>query len=395
MSDFLDKALKIEDFIITLRRRLHEIPELGYREFKTSAFIQSELNGMGLLHARKIAKTGICLTINNGAGPTVLLRADMDGLPITEETDLVFSSKHNGQMHACGHDAHVAMLLGAIKILKDESFEGTIKFLFQPSEEGNYDDPDGFSGARRAIEEGLLEGVDCAIAMHQVPDIPTGSIAIDCGTVMASADSFELHIQGKKAHAGANPEAGIDAIIIASELITSLQNIVSRQTGAKETLVLSVSTFNAGTASNVVADEATLTGTVRTLDQSTRENTIKLITAKCDAFSKMYNTKIRFKIVHSTPTTVNSKDVTDIVHRSATKVFGDLKVLKGINTMAGEDFGSISQVVPSCFALLGTMPNDGSVYSLHNGKMTVNESALYLGTAYLVEAALDLLHHFK
>lgn len=391
MKNITEKAKSIENSIIEWRRSLHEIPELGFEEFKTSEFIKNTLTNMGLDFYTQVAKTGVCLSLTKGSGPVVLLRADMDGLPIEEQTELSFASKHPGRMHACGHDAHVAMLLGATQILKDEFFQGTVKIFFQPSEEGTYGDKDGLSGAGRAIKDGILKDVDSAIAVHQVPNIPCGYIAVDEGPVMAAADLFEIEVIGKAAHAGASPESGIDAIIIASELVNSLQNIVSRQTRAQDTLVISISTFNSGHAPNIVADRAILTGTIRALNEQVHDNAIRLIDQKCNSLASMYDTEIKFKLTHCLPVTRNSKKVTDIVSSSAEKIFGSDNVLRNVVTMGGEDFGIMSQSVPSCFALLGTKPSTEPVYSLHNNKMTINESALYLGTAYLAQSALDLL----
>ena len=370
-------------------------PELGYQEYKTSALIQSELKNMGVPFKTNIAKTGVLAQINKGKGNHILLRADMDALSITEKTNLTFASKNYGLMHACGHDAHSAMLLGAIKLLKDEDFKGIISFLFQPSEEGNYDDDESFSGAQRVIKEGILDGVDCAIALHQVPDIPTGVIAIDNGTVMAAADLFKINIKGKASHAGAYPEKGVDAIIIASQLVISLQTIISREINAQKTAVISISTINGGTMANTVADNVEMSGTIRATDEMVHQDIIRKIEKKCDAYGIMYDTEITFELVHTVPVTTNDPNVVEIVKQSAEKIFGENQVLKGILTMGGEDFGNISQKIPSCFALIGTKPVNDPTYSLHNERMILNEEALPLGTAYLSQAAMDLLKNFK
>ncbi|SFZ98410.1 N-acetyl-L,L-diaminopimelate deacetylase [hydrothermal vent metagenome] len=390
-----NKAKGIESYIIEKRREIHKYPELGYQEHKTSSLIQTELENMGVSFKKNIAKTGVLAQLQKGEGKHVLLRADMDALPIAEKTNLTFASKNDGLMHACGHDAHIAMLLGVIKLLKDEDFTGTLSFLFQPSEEGNYDDEEGLSGAQRVIKENILDGVDCAIALHQVPDIPTGVIAIDNGTVMAAADLFKISINGKASHAGAYPEKGIDAIIIASQLVTSLQTIISREINAQQTGVISISTINGGTTANIVADSVEMTGTIRALDEKLHQEIIEKIEKRCESYSLMYSNEIEFELLHTVPTTTNNPNVVKIVKESAATIFGENQILKDISTMGGEDFGNISQKIPSCFALLGTKPLNEPTYSLHNEKMIINEQALALGTAYLSQAAIDLLNNFK
>ena len=389
------RAETIESYLVETRRALHMIPELGYREHKTSELIQSELKDMGVSFRAGIARTGVLARIRKGDGPHVLLRADMDALPIAEKSGLPFASKHDGVMHACGHDAHTAILLGAVRLLKEEEFSGTLSFLFQPSEEGNYDEEEGWSGAQRAIGEGVLDGVDCAIALHQIPEIPTGVIAINRGTVMAAADLFRITVEGKASHAGAYPEKGIDAIIIAAQLAMSLQTIISREINAQETGVLSISTIHGGTAANIVAERVEMTGTIRALNEEVHREIIGKIGKKCEAYALMYGCKIGFELEHTVPVTDNDPRVADIVRRSTMEIFGEERVIDGIVSMGGEDFGNISQEVPSCFALLGTQPADGVSGSLHNDRMILNEKALPLGAAFLSRAALDLLKSFE
>ena len=387
----IEKSKKIEDYILNIRRTIHKNPELGYQENKTSLLIQNELDKLGISYKTGVAKTGVIATLKKGKGKTLLLRADMDALPITEETQLPFASENNGVMHACGHDAHTAMLLGAAKLLKDESFTGTIKFLFQPSEEGYYDDPDKLSGALRSIKDGVLEGVDYALAMHQVPNLPLGTIGLKEGAVMAATDFFKVIVNGKASHAGASPEEGIDAIIIASQLILALQTIVSREINARETAVISVTTINGGVSENIIADEVVLTGTIRALNEKIHQEVISLIQKKCKAIELMYDTNIEFVLTSSYPVTENNPELAALVKQSAIKIFQEKNVLDNIVTMGGEDFGHITQKIPSCFALLGTMPTNEPLFPLHNSKMTINESALYKGTAFISQAALDIL----
>ena len=387
----LAKAQAIKDFIVNNRRDIHRQPELGYQEFNTAKLIVRQLHELGVPAQTGVARTGIVAQLKQGVGPTVLLRADMDALPIQEDTGLAFQSATPGVMHACGHDTHSAMLLGAIKLLRDESFAGTLRFLFQPAEEGNYDDPDGFSGAQRMIAEGIIDDADAAIGLHQIPTMPTGVIAVTSGSVMSAADFFDISISGKSAHAGVSPEAGIDAIVIAAELIMSLQTIVARHVGPKDTAVVSVCTIEGGSAANVLADKVRLTGTLRALTEETHQHILQLIQARCDAFAAMYNTRIELHYYYKVPLTVNDAGVSRVAVRAAGKLFGAQNVLDQVSIMGGEDFGYIAQKVPSCFALLGTKVLEGEAHPLHSPKMLINEEALPLGTAWLAQTALDLL----
>lgn len=387
----LDDAQKISDFIVQARRDIHQHPELGYQEVATAKYVAAKLDELGIDYQTGFAKTGVVAEISKGEGPTVLLRADMDALPIQEDTGLEFGSKVPGVMHACGHDTHTAMLLGAIKLLQDTEFTGTLRFLFQPAEEGNYDDPDGFSGAQRMILEGAIDGVDAAIGLHQIPTMETGSIAITKGSVLAAADFFEITVNGKSAHAGVSPEKGIDAVVIASELVLSLQTIVSRQVSPKDTAVVSVSMIEGGNAPNIVAEKVYLKGTVRSLKETTRETIVESMQARCDAFATMYNTTIDLQFYYSVPVTVNDENICRITAISATKIVGESGVLQDVSIMGGEDFAYIAQKVPSCFALLGTRVKTGEAFPLHSAKMVINEDGLPIGTAYLAQAALDLL----
>jgi len=391
----LNKVEAIKDFIINTRRDIHRHPELGYQEFKTAELVAKQLDEIGVPYQTGFAKTGVIAVLKRGMGPTVLVRADMDALPIEEETGLDYQSKTPGVMHACGHDTHTAMLLGTIKLLNNESFTGTIRFLFQPAEEGNYDDPDGFSGAQRMIVEGALEDVDAAIGLHQMPTMQTGTIAITTGSVMAAADFFEITVTGKSTHAGVSPEAGIDAVMISAELILSLQTIVSRQVGPTKTAVISVSTIEGGSAANIIADKVRLTGTIRALDEEVHQTILQSIQARCDAFSAIYNTDIIFKVYYGVPVTVNDSSVSKIASQSARKIFDPENVIDSVTIMGGEDFAYIAQKVPSCYALLGTKVTDGEAYPLHSPKMVVNEDALPLGAAYLAQTALDFLEEFS
>ncbi|HEX9776590.1 MAG TPA: M20 family metallopeptidase [Geopsychrobacteraceae bacterium] len=387
----LAKARNIAAEIVAIRRQLHRFPELGYQEEKTSELIRGHLDRLGIACRTGIARTGVVAELARGPGKTVALRADIDALPITEQTGLPFASEHPGLMHACGHDAHTAMLLGAARLLRDESFSGTIRLLFQPSEENNLGDPDGYSGAKRMLVEGALQGVDYALALHQLPMLPTGSISLREGPVLAAADRFEIVVHGRSAHAGVNPEQGVDAIVIAAELVGLLQTIVSRNVAAGDQAVVSIGSIAGGSSYNIVADKVVLSGTTRALDNQVYRNNLSRIRTICTHLAQMHETAIDFNLQHAVPVTVNSELVTAQVRTSAEKIFTRAGILSIPPMLGGEDFSYIAAEIPSCFALLGTQPPQGQPTSLHHPLMLIDEEALPLGSAFLAQAALDLL----
>lgn len=387
----LQKAEAIKDYIVGLRRDFHKHPELGYHEVETSRRVAQELQHLGISYRTGVARTGIVADIKKGDGPTVLVRADMDALPVQEESGVAFASEVPGMMHACGHDTHTAMLLGVAKLLQAEDFKGTVRLLFQPSEEGNYDDPDGYSGARRSIADGVLEGVDAAIGLHQISTIDSGKIVLAPGGALAATDLFEIEVKGKAAHGGHCAESGVDAILIATQLVQSINTIVSRHVRALDTAVISICTIEGGHAANIVADHVRMTGTIRALSEETHREIHRLIETRCEHFGAMYGAEVSFNVTLDIPVTENDPRVTKIVSGAAGEIFGADGVVDDLRTMGGEDFAFVSQHVPSAFALLGTRVTEGEVYPMHNPKMVINEDMLPSGSAYLALAALRLI----
>lgn len=387
----LNKARAFAGQMIAVRRDLHRFPELGYQETRTAQRICVELDRLGIAYRTGIAGTGVVAEISRGNGKTVALRADMDALPITETTGLPYASENPGVMHACGHDAHVAMLLGAAGLLCDETFSGTIRLLFQPSEEDNCNDLDGYSGARRMLAEGALQGVDCALALHQAPMLPTGTISLRDGPVLAAADHFEIVVQGRSAHAGVNPEAGIDAVVIAAELIGHLQTIVARRVNPNDQAVISVGTIRGGTTYNIIADQVVLSGTTRALDDRIYQQNLMQINNICQCLAKLHDTNIDFSIVHQVPVTLNHPEVTARARTAASEIFPATGILEVPPLLGGEDFAYIAAEIPACFALLGTQDPNGPPFSLHHPKMQLDEAALPFGAAFLARTALELL----
>lgn len=387
----LERARAIAADIIAIRRAIHRFPELGYQEEKTSRLVAEQLEKLGVRFRTGVAETGVVAEIGDGGGRTVALRADLDALPISEATGLPFSSEHPGVMHACGHDAHTAMLLGAARLLRETAFRGRVRLLFQPSEEDNAGDPEGHSGARRMLLEGALEEVDCALGLHQAPMLPTGTISLREGGILAAADHFEIVVHGRAAHAGVNPEAGTDAVVIASELVGHLQTIVSRRTGPNDKAVISVGTVCGGSSYNIIADRVTLAGTTRALDDRIYHENIEQIRKVCSGLAQMHDTRIDFHIVHAVPVTSNHPSVTAVARRAADKIFPSEGIIAVPPLLGGEDFAYIAAEIPSCFALLGTQKPGEPPSSLHHPRMVLDEAALPFGTAFLAQAALDLL----
>jgi len=387
----LKQAQQLGPWLSQIRRELHAHPELGYQEVQTSALVCRELDSIGLNSRRNVARTGVIAEITRGAGRCIALRADMDALPIQEATGLPFASQVPGVMHACGHDAHTAMLLGAARLLSETEFRGSVRLLFQPSEEDNVNDPDGWSGAQRMLREGALEGVSAAIGLHQVPMLPLGTISLREGAVLAAADRFEIVVHGRPSHAGVNPEAGIDAVVIAAELVGLLQTIVSRQVSPTAQAVVSIGTISGGSAYNIVADRVVLAGTTRALDDAVYRQNLARIRSICDNLAHMYETRIDFELQHSVPVTRNDADVTAAARRAAASIFPEAGILRVPPMLGGEDFAYIGAQVPACFALLGTQDPEGAPSSLHHPQMVLDERALPLGAAFLAASALELL----
>ncbi len=377
----------IRDNIIQTRRDIHMHPELGFQEYRTSALVAKRLGEMGIHVKTGVGKTGVVGVLKGeNDGPVIALRADMDALPMQETGDVPYRSVIDGVMHACGHDGHVAMLLGAAQVLsaKRESLSGMVKFIFQPAEEGE-------GGARYMIADGVLDGVDEIYGIHLWNYQKYGTVGVKPGPVLASADIFDLVIRGKGGH-GAAPQGTQDTIVAAAQLINMLQTIVSRNSNPLENTVLTVGSIHGGYNFNIIADEVKLSGTTRAYTEANR-NMIKTRMKEIIAgVEKAFGVSAELDYQDGYPPTINDEQVTERLIISARKIVGD-GVIHPYMTMGGEDFSYFAQKVPGCFIFIGSSPADKPPMSVphHCSHFDIDERALLVGSSVFVQLALDRL----
>ncbi|MGC4192108.1 MAG: amidohydrolase [Thermomicrobiales bacterium] len=381
--------------VIADRRWLHEHPELGMQEVETAAFVGQRLAQIGVEDVRTgIAVTGLTGLIR-GTGTAgnpdkvVLVRADMDALPILEENEVEYVSQNPGVMHACGHDAHTAMLLGVSRVLMDRrnEFAGTVKVLFQPCEET------GPGGARWMIDEGVLEDphVDVVLGLHVASGIPSGEIHLRPGPSNAAPDSFSIKIQGKGSHA-AEPHQSIDPIVVGSQIVLALQMLVSRETDPMDAAVVSVTAFLAGEAFNVIPDTAELRGTVRTIRAEVREHISRRLAEVAEAVGAVFGATVTTEYTFGPPSIVNDPAVVDLVWKAAAEVVGEENVHEAKVGMGGEDFSYFTEARPGCFFNVGTRNEErGIVWGHHHPRFDVDEEGMAPGIATMANAVLTIL----
>ncbi len=367
---------------IAIRRYLHAHPELSYKEFETSKFVQQNLTDLGI-DFQVIATTGIVAIIkgNNPESRTIALRGDMDALPITEETDIDYKSQNVGIMHACGHDVHTTILLGAAKILNEikNQFDGTIKLLFQPGEERNP------GGASYMIRDGALENPrpQGIIALHVHPGLDVGKLSFRKGRVMASADEIYITIRSKGGHAAA-PHLTADTVLIASQLIVSLQQIISRNNNPTSPSVLSICSIQGGHTTNVIPSEVKLMGTFRAMDETWRYKAHELITKQATAIVEGMGAELDLLIDVGYPTVDNDPIFTEAAWQQANIFMGKDNVAETELRMGAEDFGYYTQVIPGCFFRLGVCNKaKGIVHNVHTPKFNIDENAIEIGVGMM------------
>ncbi|MBN9390786.1 MAG: amidohydrolase [Chloroflexi bacterium] len=374
------------DDLVSIRRDLHRHPELAFTENRTATIISDRLEKLGLEVQTGIAQTGVVATLRGSRpGKTVLYRADIDALPILEAVSAEYKSRTDGIMHACGHDAHVAIGLTVAEILagRRQNFAGNVKFLFQPAEEI-------VSGAKPMIEQGVMKGVDVTFGIHMGNDEPVGSIALHSGPAMANVDSIKLIVRGKGGH-GSQPEKAIDSIMAACQIVNTLQTIVSREVAPKDTAVLSIGTIHGGFASNVIAPEVVLEGTVRTFLPEVREKMLNRIEEIAVGLGKTLRCEVKFEIVYGCPAVVNSDQWTDFIRQSAGQLLGANKVINSDPIMGSDDMSLFLKEVPGCYFFVGSGKLDGTSFPHHHPGFDIEEDALVVGTEVMTKAVLDYL----
>ena len=380
-------AKKYKDYVIELRRDFHQHPEPSFQEFRTCKRIQEELLKMDIPF-KIVAKTGVIATIcGNKSGKTIVLRADMDALQVQECTGVDYSSLNKGVMHACAHDGHTSMLLGAARILKDmqQKIDGTVKLYFQPAEEIA-------QGALKMIEEEPLENVDGCFGIHLWSDLPIGTVSVEEGPRMASADIFKITINGKGGH-GSLPHQTVDSVVVGSALVMNLQAIVSREISPLEAAVVTVGAFSSGTRFNVIANQAILDGTTRAFNPEVRNNFKHILERVLKGTCETYRAKGTLDYVYGTAPCINDSTCSKIATKSVETLLGKQGVIKMEKITGGEDFCYFLEKAPGVLAFVGARnPKKNADYPHHHEKFNIDEDSLEIGTALYAQYAIDFLN---
>jgi amidohydrolase len=390
MNKFLDQAKSLFEYTRDLRRDFHRNPELGFKETRTAAVVARELNRHGYEVTTGIGETGVVGVLHSGQkGPVVLLRFDMDALPVQEETEASYASTVDGVMHACGHDGHVAIGLTVARLLAQqaEDLKGTVKLMFQPAEEG-------LGGASRMISDGILSAPkpDAALALHLWNARPVGWFGIPSGPLMAGAEVFSVRVKGRGGH-GALPDTTVDPVYAAAQIVVALQSIVSRNVSPLDAAVVSVTQVRAGETFNVIPSEAMLRGTIRTFEKKTRENVIKRFHEIVEGVAKAFGCDVKVDIEDITPAVINDPRITKAVIDASANTFKNVKIDMQTRTMVSEDMSLVMEKVPGCYFLVGSANDDkGLNYAHHHPKFDFDEYAMPIGAALMTAAAVQLLN---
>ncbi|MBY0358556.1 MAG: amidohydrolase [Candidatus Obscuribacterales bacterium] len=391
-DNLLVQAQSLKARLIEIRRHIHRHPELSFEETKTAAYVASILKELGYKTSESFAGTGLIAEIGEGE-KTVGIRADMDALPIEEENQNEYCSNNKGVMHACGHDAHITCALGAATLIADAVkkglLKGRVRFLFQPAEETVNDE--GKSGAVMMMDSGATKELSALIALHVFPGIPCGIVGIRSGVFLAACDSFEITILGKGGH-GAFPENTVDAVVLASHVVQSLQTVISRRKAAVEPAVLTIGGIRSNTyRSNIVSGEVDLTGTVRYFNKSLSSFFEAEITKSCQ-IAQTLGGSFKLKYQHDTPALENNPQISETVRLSASRLLGDSNVIDLPVQLGADDFSFYTASVPSCYFVLG-VGIEGQPKAIHTADFDINEDALPIGSAILADSALALLNN--
>lgn len=389
-EEILKRARELHQQVRVWRRKIHQYPELGFTEHRTAGLVNATLIDLGIATETEVARTGVVGNIEGGEGPVVGLRADMDALPITEVNGTDYDSTRPGIMHACGHDSHTAMLLGAATILKEFADQGrlpgSVRLLFQPSEEGQ--DEENKSGGLRMVEEGVMQGIDAVFGIHVSPNKETGTVGTRAGALLAAADKFRIKIIGSGGH-GASPHETIDPVVLAANVVNAVHQIVGRRVNPLESGVITIATIHGGTVNNVIPGEVEMTGTIRSMTEAVREQLHHELENACRIVEPLGGSH-ELQIIHGYPPTVCDPEAVAVMNAATSDLFGADNVIESRPVMAAEDFSYMVQAVPGCMVQLGVHdPAWGeSVYPVHRADFRMDERALPVGTAALAAAAL-------
>ena len=386
MKELRDQVNGEKDYLVSLRRELHRYPELALQEVRTAGVIERELNRSGIPHTR-VGATGVLDVLRGAQEGTgvVALRADIDALPIQETNDVPYRSRTDGVMHACGHDAHTASLLGAARVLaaNRDRFGGEIRFFFQPAEETG-------KGAPDFIRAGALDGVERILGLHSAPDLPIGTIGITPGLNNAAVDHFRILVHGKAAHVS-TPQRGADALDAASQIVVALQGLVTRRTSPTEPVLIGVGKFSAGTTYNALAESAELEGTTRTVSQEMRMQVRAWIDEIAEQTARLSGARAEVLWTDITSALINDPQVSREAAAAAEALGSDVQIITNRPlSLGGDNFAEYQRLVPGCYAYVGTANPDlpGTRNSLHNGNFDLDEQALVLSTGLYAEYAL-------
>ena len=385
----LARTEQLYPHLVDLRRAFHREPELAFEEVRTAQMIMAELDRLGIHYEYGGKGSGVIGRIGRDSGaPTVALRADMDALPGTETTQLPFASINDGRMHACGHDAHMTMVLGAAALLRDDPPSGNVLLVFQPAEERG-------GGSRVILESGALDGVRAIFGGHVTHHYRTGEIMIAAGVITAQSDRFLIKVRGRGGH-GARPHEAIDAVVIASLLITAIQTLVSRETNPVHPSVITIGRVQAGSAANVIAEEAILEGTIRTTLPEVRDHLHEGLRRMCKAFGELHNARIDIHVSEGYPPVVNSARETEIARRAVAATVGETGVaVMDYPSMGAEDFSYYLQRFPGCYVRFGARLRDAEYIPLHSPAFDLDENVLKIGAAYFNQVAREALAVYR
>ena len=395
MTDFLNEAKQLFSYTQSMRRDFHMHPELGFKEIRTGGIVAKELEALGLEVTKGVGKTGVVGLLEGAKpGPTLLIRFDMDALPMSEDTGAEYASQTPGVMHACGHDGHTAIGLTVAKMLHAhrEDLAGTVKFCFQPSEEGFNGEEVG--GGDMMLRDGVLDGpkVEKTLSLHLWNEKPLGWVNVAKGPVMAGAEQFSIKLTGKGGH-GAAPHTTIDPIVAAAHIVTALQSIAARNVAPLHAAVISVTTLHSGTAFNIIPQEAELTGTIRTFDLSVRKMVLERFDQIVRGVAESMGCKVDILVQRVTPAVINNDTVAAKVQESARRLFPETELdTSNYLTMGAEDMAFMQEKVEGCYFFIGSNNSEKHLdYSHHHPKFDFDEEALVRGSALMASAVADML----